>query len=81
VRPFFTYRWLLNIYISLSLTCPLFLKQTAMLVGLSHPNILALFGTSKDTDGSMYQILEFCDGGDLAVSEREREMDDIEIDI
>lgn len=41
--------------------------KTAMLVGLSHPNVLALFGTTRDNDGSLYQILEFCDGGDLAV--------------
>jgi serine/threonine protein kinase len=42
-----------------------FERETGMLVELKHPNILSLFGTTMDEDGSLYQILEFCDGGDL----------------
>jgi hypothetical protein len=44
-----------------------FERETGMLVELKHPNILSFFGTTMDEDGSLYQILEFCDGGDLQV--------------
>jgi serine/threonine protein kinase len=40
-------------------------NEVAMLVKLSHPNILQCFGTSEGPDGSLYQILEFCGGGTL----------------
>ena len=40
-------------------------NEVAMLVKLSHPNILQCFGTSVGDDGNLYQILEFCGGGTL----------------
>jgi hypothetical protein len=32
-------------------------REVAMLVKLTHPNVLCIFGTSSDPDGAMYQVL------------------------
>ena len=40
--------------------------EVAVLVTLSHPSILSLYGISKDRDGTPYMIMDYCGGGDLA---------------
>ena len=41
-------------------------REVAMLTKLTHPCILSLYGISKAKDGSLFMIMEFCGGGDLA---------------
>jgi serine/threonine protein kinase len=40
-----------------------FEREVAMLTKLSHPCIMALFGVTKDVDGEVYMVLEYCGGG------------------
>jgi serine/threonine protein kinase len=42
-----------------------FHREVAMLTKISHPCIMALFGVTKDADGEIYMVLEYCGGGDL----------------
>jgi serine/threonine protein kinase len=40
-------------------------KEIAALGKLSHPHILQLYGISRNTDGDIFMVMEFCGGGDL----------------
>ncbi|CAN1828753.1 Serine/threonine-protein kinase ATG1t [Linum perenne] len=39
--------------------------ELTFLLSVNHPNVIRLFNSFQD-EGSMFMVLEFCDGGDLA---------------